>query len=112
MPQQLDKYSRTVFGFSFRKDWEPGKTEKWNRLNSFFDERHAVAHRTGAPSTEKLWEGLPLTREVLDKIRALLPLLSHRALHQDLHRPDPALAPLELSEQTRPFRSRFVAVPR
>ncbi|MBI3201453.1 MAG: hypothetical protein HYZ29_07915 [Myxococcales bacterium] len=71
VPQQLDEYSKTVFGFSFRKDWEPDKTEKWDRLNSFFDERHAVAHRTGVPRPETLWAALSLTREVLDKVKDL-----------------------------------------
>ncbi len=69
LPERLDKFSKVLFGFSFRSDWERvSVTAKWDRLTGFFQQRHDVAHGTGQPSNDQAWEALTLAREVLDKL--------------------------------------------
>jgi hypothetical protein len=71
LPARLTEHSKVVFGFSFKDDWEPGRTTKWDRLTAFFQTRHSVAHGSGQPSTAEVWDGLTLTREVLTKLTTL-----------------------------------------
>lgn len=71
LTDRLSLHSKVVFDFSFREDWESGQEVKWGKLNSFFQDRHGVAHGTGQPSLLNAWEAVRLTREVLDKLQEL-----------------------------------------
>lgn len=71
LPVRLDLAAKVIFGFSFKTDWEPGQTTKWDKLNTFFQQRHDVAHGTGQPTTAHAWDALTLTREVLDRLEQL-----------------------------------------
>lgn len=71
LPDRLDTSSKTIFDFSFKSDWESGQTTKWDKLNTFFKQRHDVAHGTGQPTAEHAWDALALTREVLDRLEQL-----------------------------------------
>jgi hypothetical protein len=72
LPIRLDVSSKVILGFSFKTDWEIApKTMKWDKLNTFFQQRHDVAHGTGQPTTSDAWDAMSLTREVLDTLERL-----------------------------------------
>lgn len=72
VPTQLDHHCGVLLGFSFVKHWDQ---TSWERLNTFFDVRHRVAHGSTQPTPDNVFKGISLVRQVLKTIEEKLAAL-------------------------------------
>lgn len=61
---RLDRYSRSLLGFSLKDEW----AERWDELGTFFAVRNRGAHGGGVVTQHQALHGVRLSRDVIDRL--------------------------------------------